>query len=127
MAIGSVWKEEEKFVIQFNNVKPKEKRLISKTLNDWKESGSGFHRDGTEVLLFSSRLYDEEKVYQLVKSMPFPFTEEKKNGQSKSIKTEYDRELKRRRLTEKKNRVKIGGRTCSKCGVKGHNSRTCKG
>ena len=127
MAIGSVWKEEEKFVIQFNNVKPKEKRLISKTLNDWKESGSGFHRDGTEVLLFSSHLYDEERVYQLVKSMPFPFTEEKKNGQSKSIKTEYDRELKRRRLTEKKKRVKIGGRTCSKCGEKGHNSRTCKG
>lgn len=126
MAIGTVWKEEEKFVIQFNKVKPKERSLIFKKLTDWKETGSGFHKDGTEVYLFSNTMYDEEKVYSLVKSMPFPFTEEKRNGKICIIKTEYDRELKRRRLTEKKDRVKIGGRTCSKCGVKGHNSRTCK-
>lgn len=128
MAIGSLWKEEEKFIIQFNKVKPKEKSLIFKTLTDWKESGSGFHKDGTEVYLFYNNLYDEEKVLSLVKSFPFPFTEEKKNGQTKAIKTEYDREQKRQRLTEKAKRVKIGGgkRSCSKCGAKGHNSRTCK-
>lgn len=128
MAIGSLWKEEEKFVIQFNKVKPKEKSLIFKTLTDWKKTGSGFHRDGTEVYLFSNTLYDEEKVFSLVKSLPFPFTEEKKNGQSKTIKTEYDREAKRQRLTEKANCAKIRGgkRSCSKCGAKGHNSRTCK-
>ena len=124
MAIGSVWKADEKFVVQFNKVKPKDKRIIDKTFQEWNPSGSGFHRDGTEVLIFSNSLLDEEKVFNLVKNMPFPFTEEKRNGTSKRIRTSYTG--KQGGLTGSTNNAKIGGRTCSKCGIKGHNSRTCK-
>lgn len=125
MAIGSVWKADDKFVIQFNKVKPKEKRLIFSTLKDWNNSGQGFHKDGTEVFLFSNHLFDEEKVFQLVKNMPFPFTEEKKNGTSRKIRTNYT--AKEDSLTPSKKHGKIrGSRTCSKCGIKGHDMRTCK-
>lgn len=125
MAIGSVWKADEKFVVQFNKVKPKDKRIIDKTFQEWNPSGSGFHRDGTEVLIFSSTMLDEEKVFNLVKNMPFPFTEEKRNGTSKKIRTCYTG--KDRGLTGPQKDGRISrGRTCSKCGTKGHNSRTCK-
>lgn len=124
MAVGSVWKTDEKFVIQFNEVKPKEKTIIFNTLREWSESGSGYHKDGTEIFIFSNKTLDEENVYGLVKSMPFPFTEEKKNGTSKKIRTAYMQ--KKQGLTRSQKDAKIGGRTCSKCGVKGHNSRTCK-
>lgn len=124
MAIGSVWKTDDKFVIQMSKVEPKEKRLIFSTLKDWSNSGQGFHKDGTEVFLFSNKSYDEEKVFQLVKNMPFPFTEEKKNGKSRQIRTNYI--AKQDSLTSSKRRAKVGGRTCSRCGIKGHNSRTCK-
>jgi len=127
MAVGSMWKADNKFVIQFNQVKPREKSFIFKSLKEWNESGSGFHKDGTEVLIFSNTLFDEEKVYSLVKSMPFPFTEESRNGNSKKIKTQYNCKVKEKGLTDSRSHGKIGGgRTCSKCGFKGHNSRTCK-
>lgn len=124
MAIGSFWKTDEKYVIQFDKVKPREKTIIFNTLKEWSESGSGYHKDGTEIFIFSNKTLDEENVYGLVKSMPFPFTEEKRNGTIKKIRTNHT--TKKLDLTSQKNDVKIGGRTCSKCGVKGHNSRTCK-
>lgn len=125
MAIGSLWKNDDQYVVQFNNVTPREKSFIKKNFNAWKESGNGFHKDGTEILLFSTKEQDEKEIFSLVKDMPFPFTEEKKNGQSKKIRTKHIPKAKG--LTTEKKRVKIGeGRTCSKCGIKGHNSRTCK-
>lgn len=124
MAIGSVWKTDDKFVIQFNEVRPGEKRFIFNLLRDWNTSGQGFHKDGTEVFLFSNKILDEDKLFQLVKSMPFPFTEEKKSGKSKKISTNY--KAGEVSLTPIKKHGKVGGRTCSKCGIKGHNARTCK-
>ena len=125
MAIGSFWKNEDSYTVQFNNVTPREKSLIIRTFDNWKNSGNGFHKDGTEILLFTTTEKDETKILSLVKNMPFPFTEERRNGTSRKIRTNYTAEQKR--LTETKNYGKIsGGRTCSKCGVKGHNSRTCK-
>lgn len=125
MASGSFWKNENNYTVQFNNVTARDKKIISKTFNDWRETGNGFHKDGTEILLFSTQEQDEKKVISLVKEMPFPFTEEKKNGQSKKIRTKYAEKCKG--LTARKKCGKIGGsRTCSRCGIKGHNSRTCK-
>lgn len=125
MTTGSVWKAEEKFVIQFNGVSQKDKRFILKTLQDWKESGFGYQKDGTEVLIFSNKALDEKSVRTLVKNMPFPFTEEKKNGTKKVLRTKY-KEM-RKGLTARKKSAKIGeGRACSNCGICGHNSRTCE-
>lgn len=125
MASGSFWKNENNYTVQFNNVTPRDKRIISKTFNEWRETGSGFHKDGTEILIFSTQEQDEKKIISLVKEMPFPFTEEKKNGQSKKIRTKYAE--KRKGLTARKKCGKIsGGRACSKCGAAGHNSRTCR-
>lgn len=127
MAIGSLWKADDKFVVQFSNVKPREKSVIFSSFKEWKESGSGFHKDGTELLLFSNQMLDEEKVFSLVKSLPFPFTEEKKNGDSKKIRTQHKNIIDVQPLTRSQNHAKIaGGRACSKCGHRGHNSRTCK-
>jgi hypothetical protein len=127
MAIGSIWKADDKFVIQFNNVKPREKPIIFNSLNGWSQSGSGFQKDGTEIFIFSNKTEDESKVFQIVKSFPFPFTEEKKNGESKKIRTQHNDKTKAQPLTRSPLRAKIGGgRTCSRCNQKGHNSRTCK-
>lgn len=125
MAIGSLWKNDDHYIVQFNNVTPREKSFIKKNFNEWKEAGNGFHKDGTEILLFLSREQDEKKIFSLVKDMPFPFTEEKKNGQSKTIRTKYAG--KRKGLTAAKSCGKIRkARTCSKCGDSGHDSRNCR-
>ena len=126
MAIGNVWKAEEKFVVQFSNVKPKEKKIIMSSFQDWNKSGSGFHKDGTEIYLFSNTNLDERGVFSLVKNMPFPFTEEKKSGKTRQIRTKHI--AKQKSLTEKKNSDKVKIRkpsTCSRCGKLGHNSRRC--
>ena len=127
MAVGSMWKADDKFVVQFSHVKPKEKPVIFNALKGWVQSGSGFHKDGTEIFIFSNKLHNEDKVVSLVKSFPFPFTEEKKNGESKKIRTQHKDKVEAGHLTRSVVRAKIGeGRTCSRCGNKGHNSRTCK-
>lgn len=127
MAIGTIWKADDKFVIQFNNVKPREKPIIFNTLTGWNQAGSGFQKDGTEIFIFCCKTTDENKVFQVVKNFPFPFTEEKKNGQSKKIRTQHVSTPKAKGLTRSTIHDKIdGGRTCSRCGQKGHNSRTCK-
>lgn len=127
MAVGSIWKTDDKFVIQFNNVKPKEKPIIFNSLVDWNQAGSGFQKDGTEIFIFCYKTTDESKVLQVVKNFPFPFTEEKKNGESKKIRTQHNDKVKPEVLTRSLVRARMEGcRTCSKCGGKGHNSRTCK-
>ena len=126
MAVGSIWRADNKIVVQFNQVKPKDKKIIKKAFEEWSPSGSGYHKDGTEVLIFSNKHIEEDKVIGLVKQMPFPFTQERHTGTSTKIHTNHTTEQKG--LTSIKNPDKIrGSRTCSKCGVKGHNSRTCKG
>lgn len=129
MAIAAFWKvEDNKYTIQFSQVKPKEKSTIFNLLNDWNETGNGYHRDGTELFLFSKSLLENEDIYKFVKSMPFPVTEEKKSGESKKIKTLYKEVNKKKDLTSPKIRGKIsGGRICSQCGQAGHNKRTCRG
>jgi len=124
MATGTIWKTDDKYVVQFNEVRPKEKRIIFNNLHDWNQSGSGYHKDGTEIFLFSSNDNDEKKIFSLIKDMPFPFFEEKKSGKIKKIRTKH---VVKTDLTGKGSRGKIGGgRSCSRCGAKGHNSRTCK-
>lgn len=126
MAVGVLWKTDEKFVVQFSHVKPREKTVIFNSLKEWKESGSGFHKDGTEIFLFSNTTLDEDKVMSLVKSFPFPFTEEKRNGTTRKIRTKCTAKRKILTSTEKPAKIK-GKRSCSRCGQIGHNSRTCKG
>lgn len=124
MAVGIMWKTEEKFVVQFSHVKPREKKVIFNNLKDWSQTGSGFHKDGTEVFIFSNTMIDEHNALSLVKSFPFPFTEEKRNGTTRKIRTNYRTE--RNPLTSPEKPAKIKGkRSCSKCGQNGHNSRTC--
>lgn len=129
MATATFWKvEDNKYTIQFSEVKPKEKSTIFNLLSEWNETGSGFHRDGTELFLFSKSLLENENIYKFVKSMPFPVTEEKKSGESKKIKTLHKESGQKKSLTDQKSRGKIsGGRICSQCGQVGHNKRTCKG
>jgi len=124
MATGTIWKTDDKYVVQFSEVKPKEKKVIFNNLQGWNQSGSGFHKDGTEIFLFNNKEENEKQIFSLIKNMPFPFFEEKKSGKLKKIRTKH---AEKPDLTKKKSCVKIGGsRTCSKCGAKGHNSRTCK-
>lgn len=128
MATASFWKvDENKYTIQFSKVKPKEKSTIFNLLNGWKEAGNGFHRDGTELFIFSKELLGDEDIYRFVKNMPFPVTEEKKNGESKKIKTLFRDTTKNKDLTSRKKYDKMsGGRICSQCGQAGHNKRTCR-
>lgn len=128
MATASLWKvENNRYALQFNKVKPKERSVIFSLLKDWQETGSGFHRDGSQVLIFSKNLLEEENIYRFVRNLPFPLIEEKKTGEIKRIKTAARREDAKKSLTEQKKSAKIKGkRICSKCGEPGHNVRTCK-
>lgn len=126
MAVGILWKTDDKFVVQFDKVNSKDKKIIKKSFNEWSPSGSGFHKDGTEIFIFSHKNLDEEIVISLVKSLPFPFTEEKRNGTTRKIRTKCTAKCKTLTSTEKPAKIK-GKRSCSRCGQIGHNSRTCKG
>ena len=121
MAQGSLWKNDGKFVVQLSKVSRKDKKVIFDTFQEWNKTGAGFNKDGTEIFLFTRTGVEDKEVFSLVKGLPFPFTEEKSNGISKKIRTKYAV------LTKTSVRAKVQqGRTCSKCGIKGHNSRTCK-
>ena len=128
MVTANLWKiENDKYSIQFNRVKPKERKVIFEMLKDWRKVGTGFHSDGSEIFILLKEATENENVYPTLKQLPFPLTEEKKSGKITTIKTRYNSTKTRRRLTKSENRGKIKGkRSCSKCGQIGHNSRTCK-
>ena len=128
MVTANMWKvETNTYSIQFNNVKRKERKVILELLEDWEEKAIGFHPDGSELYIFSKKVSNNENIYSSLKKLPFPLTEERKNGSLKTIKTEFNRTKTRKNLTSSKKRAKIKGqRSCSKCGQAGHNSRTCK-
>ena len=128
MATGNLWKVESNiYSIQVSEINKKEKKEIKQIFKDWKETASGFHRDGSQLLIFSKELLEDENIYKFVKQLPFPLVEEKKNGELKTVKTRFSDTKTRKPLTSSKNHGKIkGSRSCSRCGQKGHNSRTCK-
>ena len=128
MVTANMWKvETNKYSIQFNNVKRKERKVILDLLKDWEEKAVGFHPDGSELYIFSKKVSDNENIYNSLRKLPYPLTEERKNGSIKTIKTEFNDAKTRKDLTSSKTCGKIKGvRSCSKCGAKGHNSRTCK-
>ena len=121
MANAKIWKtEEKKYSVQFDNVGPKERKTILTMFSTWREIGTGFHKDGTQVFIFSKQYSEEDSLRQFLKEIPFPVIEERKSGKIRRIKTKAP-------LTPPEKRAKISkGRTCSLCGEKGHNSRTCK-
>lgn len=128
MVTANLWKiETNTYSIQVNKVKPKERKEIKQLFKGWKETAVGFHRDGSQLFIFSKELSENENVYSFAKLLPFPLTEEKKSGQVKEIKTRFNDTKRRKTLTKTKTCGKIKGkRSCSKCGHVGHNSRTCK-
>ena len=128
MATASLWKvENNRYALQFNKVQPKERGVIFNFLKGWQETGSGFHRDGSEIFIFSKNLVEDEDIYRFLKDLPFPLQEEKKSGESKKVKTAFIREKPKQPLTNAKGSAKIKGkRICSRCGAAGHNTRTCK-
>ena len=132
MAEGILWKQEQdRFVVQLNNVKPKERKFIKEQFSDWNNTGHGTQKDGTEVFLYSKKAENESQIMTIVKSLPFPFVQENiKNGKIKKIKTCYDNpklQNKLEGLTKSKSSDKIKrSRTCSRCGIVGHDMRTCK-
>jgi hypothetical protein len=127
MVNATLWKtESDVYSIQFDRVKPKDKKEIKEIFKKWKQIASGFHRDGSELFIFSKKILENEDVYKFVKQLPYPVKEEKKNGETKVVKTQFNHTKSSKPLTSPKNHAKIaGGRTCSRCGQKGHNSRTC--
>jgi len=128
MVTANLWKiETNTYSIQVNKVKPKQRKEIKQMFKGWKETAVGFHRDGSQLFIFSKELAKDESIYKFAKQLPFPLIEEKKNGEEKPVKTQFNDTKTRKPLTSSKTYGKIKGvRSCSKCGAKGHNSRTCK-
>lgn len=128
VAVAYLWKlDSNEYRFQINKISAKEKRNILQFFKSWNEAGSGYHKDGTETFIFSKLLNDDESIYRFAKQLPFPVVEERRNGETRQIKTQFVAPKKSKGLTTPKKSAKIGGgRTCSRCGNKGHNSRTCK-
>lgn len=127
MTTGKMWKvDENKYSIQFDNVHPKDKKIIKNILMGWNETGAGFHKDGSEILIFSRNIENEESLYKSLFAIPFPLVEEKKSGKILSIKTSASRKQKKS-LTDPFSGAKVRKpRTCARCGNNGHDTRTCK-
>ena len=128
MITANLWKiETNVYSIQINKVSAKHRKEIKQIFKGWKETAVGFHRDGSQLFIFSKELTKDESMYKFAKQLPFPLIEEKKSGEKKPVKTQFNSTKTRKPLTSTKTCGKIRGvRSCSKCGAKGHNSRTCK-
>jgi hypothetical protein len=62
---------------------------------------------------------EDESIYKFVKQLPFPLVEEKKNGELKTVKTQFNDTKKRKPLTSSKSHGKIkGSRSCSSAAKK---------
>ena len=120
---ASFWKiESNKYAFQFNHVKPKDRKVIFTLFKGWETTASGFHKNGTELFIFSKSLLEDESIYKFAKNIPFPTSEQKKDGTMKPVKNGRNKAL----TKSKKSATIRKQRTCSLCGQKGHNSRTCK-
>jgi len=128
MAIAYLWKVDgDEYRFHVNKISAKEKRSILMHFKTWNETGSGYHKDGTETFIFSKILSAADNIYKFAKQLPFTVVEEKKNGEIKIIKAvSLDAKTKKGLTNSVKPAKTKGGRTCSHCGQKGHNSRTCK-
>ena len=112
-----MWKnvvnEKHIYVIQIDSGSAKDTKLAEESLKDWKQTGFGHNKNGTEVLIFSKNFENSISWVEWAKKVPFQIKEVDKKGKSKKVKTSVIDS------SEGKNR-------CKACNKLGHNRRTCK-
>jgi len=118
--------------LQVNGVPSKSCDKLLKAVKGWRESGVILHRDGQVDLLYSCDFEDEQKWIEWAKNFPYDLVEvSPKTGKAKAIKlgAAADSKTRKKRKTKALKKTTTGksrGKcTCSKCGKKGHNSRSC--
>jgi ubiquitin len=120
--------------LQVNGTTGKSSDKLAKAVEGWRESGTIFHKDGQVELLFSCSFADEQKWIEWAKNFPYELVEISPNtGKPKPIKLGVASKTRKKRRAKTKTsktktssvRKKRGKATCSNCGGKGHNSRSC--
>lgn len=104
--------EQHTYVMQLSTGSIKEAKEVTNLLKDWKQTGTGTNKDGTEILIFKKEFKDTLDWIEWAKNSPFIIKEEQKDGSQKRLKTT----------------VVIaddGKRTCGLCNKPGHNKATC--
>lgn len=98
--------------MQVDKVKHGSMAKLNKVMKDWDNIGSGSSGAGT-ILIYKRDFGDQDHWLSWAKDFDaFDLVELDKNGKPK-------------KYVKVGAKSKEGGRTCGKCGEKGHNSRTC--
>ena len=104
--------EQHIYMIQICSGSSNDTKNVCETLKEWRHTGSGFNKQGSEVLLFSKDFKDTNSWTEWAKNAPFVINEMDKEGSAKRVKTSVVL-------------VDDGKRKCKSCGLSGHNSATC--
>lgn len=121
MITASAWKftaddEGHVYRIQVNNVDGKNRSVVEKSLEDWRESGEGWNNDG-QILFFTKKFSDTEKWEEWIKKFKdFNLKVLDREGKAK-------KEIKGEGVVEQ---TTSSVRVCSKCKLPDHNAATCR-
>ena len=114
---AAAWKnlvnDQHIYMMQFCTGSTKEAKTIVDTLKDWHQTGTGYNKEGQEVMVFRKTFKDTPSWIEWAKTAPFIINEVDKEGSTKK-------------------RVKTivalpddGKRKCRLCNKSGHNAQTC--
>jgi hypothetical protein len=127
MVEGCIWKTNPTtYNLQLVFKNNTEFKTLDSYLKDWRLTGTGTNKNGYILNIFSKEFQDPKNWISFAKSLPFEIYECDRDGNKKRVKTAVA--VKRTRKTSKTvvKSAKQSGRCCGKCGMSGHNSRTCK-
>lgn len=120
MLSASAWKflnedDGPVYRIQVNGIDGRTRDIVEKSLEDWHQSGEGWNNNG-QILFFIKKFKDVDGWEEwITRFKEFSLKVLDREGKAKKeIKVEAPVVL------------DTGGRVCSICKQKGHNSRTCK-
>lgn len=127
MVEGCIWKTNPttyNLQLQFKN--NTEFKTLDPFLKDWRLTGTGVNKSGEILNIFCKEFSDPKTWNTFARTLPIRLFECDRDGNKKQVKTAVAVKRARKSTKTVVKSAKQGGRSCGKCGMTGHNSRTCK-
>ncbi len=124
MIEASIWKTNPTtYTLQIHFKNKKQFDELSQLLKDWHLVATGIKKTGDILNIFRKEFEDPKSWLSFAKTLPLKLVEMDKDGNKKPVKTAVST---RKKSVKTIKLTKQTGRKCGKCGLAGHNSRTCK-